>query len=123
MKKPNATRNDFSTRIIQRDVSFQVSFNFLNDEDQTKAHMATLGQVMKNLRSKLQEHRVNAVEESSRAVDPNQKRKTECYTFLQLLPHKRTYSKLMPQEDTGRRTETNQKRKNCPEESHLHPKL
>ena len=42
MENPNATWNDFSTRIIQRDVSFQVSSNFLNDEEQTKAQMATL---------------------------------------------------------------------------------
>ena len=41
---PNATWNDFSTRNIQRDVSFQVSSNFLNDEEQTTAQMATLGQ-------------------------------------------------------------------------------
>ena len=33
MEKPNATWNDFSTRIFQRDVSFQVSSNFLNDEE------------------------------------------------------------------------------------------
>ena len=50
MLNPNATWNDFSTRIIQRDVSFQVSSNFLNDEEQTKAQMATLGQEMNNLR-------------------------------------------------------------------------
>ena len=65
MENPNATWNDFSTRIIQRDVSFQISSNFLNDEEQTKAQMATLGREMKNLRSELQEHRVNAVEGSS----------------------------------------------------------
>ena len=51
MENPNATWNDFSTRIIQRDVSFQLSSNFLYDEEQTKARMATLGQEMKNLRS------------------------------------------------------------------------
>ena len=33
MENPNATLNDLSTRIIQRDVSFQVSSNFLNDEE------------------------------------------------------------------------------------------
>ena len=73
MENPNATWNDFSTRIIQKDVSFQVSSSFLNDEEQTKAQMATLGQEMKNLRSELQEHRVNAVEGTTRAVGPNQK--------------------------------------------------
>ena len=50
MENPNATWNDFSTRIIQRDVSLQVSSNFLSDEEQTKAQMATLGQEIKNLR-------------------------------------------------------------------------
>ena len=40
MEHPNATWNDFSTHIIQKDVSFQVSLNFLNDEEQTKAALA-----------------------------------------------------------------------------------
>ena len=72
MENPNATWNDFSTRIILRDLSFQVSSSFVNDEKQTKAHMATLGQEMRYLRSESQEHRVNAVEGNSRNVDPNQ---------------------------------------------------
>ena len=49
MENPNATWNDFSTRINQRDVSVQVSSKFLNDEEQTKALLATLGHEMKNL--------------------------------------------------------------------------
>ena len=53
MEHPNATWNDFSTRIIQKDVGYQVSSNFLNDEEQTKVQMASLGQEMKNLRSEL----------------------------------------------------------------------
>ena len=61
IENPNATWNVFSTRIIERDVSLQVSSNFLNDEEQTKAQMVTLGQEMKNLRSEIQEHRVKAV--------------------------------------------------------------
>ena len=72
MEHPNATWNDFSTRIIQRDVSYQVSSNFLNDEEQTKVQLASLGQEMKNLRSELQEHRVSALE-NPRQPDPNQK--------------------------------------------------
>ena len=86
MKNPNATWNDFSTRIIQRDVSFQVSSKFLNDEEQTKAQMATLGQEMKNLRSELQEHRVNAVEGTTRAVDPNQKGRQDATRFCNYCP-------------------------------------
>ena len=71
MEIQNTTWNDFSTRIIQREVSFQVSSNFLSDEEQTKAQMATLGQERKNLRLELQEHRVNAVKRNPRTVDPN----------------------------------------------------
>ena len=81
IENPNATWNDFSTRIIQRDVSFQVSSNFLNDEEQTKAQMATLGQETKNLRSELLEHRVNAVEGNSRTADPNQKGRQNATRF------------------------------------------
>ena len=81
MENPNATWNDFPTRIIQREVSIQVSSNFLNDEEQTKVQMATLGQEMKNLRSELQEHRVNAVEGTTRAVDPNQKGRQNATRF------------------------------------------
>ena len=72
MQNPIATWNDFSSGIIQRDTSFQVSSNFLSDEEQTKAQKATLRQEMKNLRSELQEHRVSAVNGSPRTVDPSQ---------------------------------------------------
>ena len=81
MEHPNATWNDFSTHIIQKDVSFQVSSNFLNDEEQTKAELASLGQEMKNLRTELQEHRVNAVEGTSKPVDPNQKGRQNATRF------------------------------------------
>ena len=81
MENPNATWNDFSARIIQTDVSFQVSSSFINDEEQTKAQIATLGQEMKNLRSELLEHRVNAVEGNSRTADPNQKGRQNATRF------------------------------------------
>ena len=81
MKNPNATWNKFSTRTIERDVSIQVSSNFLNNEEQTKAQMATLGQEMKNLRSELQEHRVNAIKREPRTVDPNQKGRQNATRF------------------------------------------
>ena len=80
MEHPNATWNDFSTRIIQRDVSYQVSSNFLNDEEQTKVQLASLGQEMKNLRSELQEHRVSALE-NPRQPDPNQKGRQNATRF------------------------------------------
>ena len=81
MENPNATWNDFSSRITLRDVSFQVCSNFLNDEEQTTAQMATLGQEMRNLRSELLEHRVNAVEGNSRTKDPNQKGRQKATRF------------------------------------------
>ena len=49
MENPNATWNDFSIRIFQTDVSFQVSSKFLNYEEQTKCQMATLAQEIENL--------------------------------------------------------------------------
>ena len=81
LETPNATWKAFSTRIMQRGVSFQVSSNFLNDKEQTEARMATLGQEMKNLRSELQEHRANAVEGNPRTVDPNQKGRQNATRF------------------------------------------
>ena len=62
-------------------MSFQVSSNFLNGEEQTKAQIATLGQELKNLRSELQEHQVNRVEENCRPLLPNQKRRQNATQF------------------------------------------
>ena len=71
MKNPNATWKDSSTRIIQRDVSYQFSSNFLNVEEQTIVQLASLGRKMKNLHSELQEHQVKALE-NTRQPDANQ---------------------------------------------------
>ena len=71
MQHPNATWNDFSTLLINKDVSYQVSTSLLNNEEQNKAQMASLGQELKNLRTKLKEHRVNALEGNQKPVDPN----------------------------------------------------
>ena len=76
-----ATWNDFSTRIIHRKLFCQISSIFLNDEEQTSDQMATLGQEVKNLRSALQEDRVNAVEGNSRTVEPNQKGRQNATRF------------------------------------------
>ena len=73
MEHPNATWNDFLTHLNNKDVSYQVFTSFLNDEEQNKAQMASLGQELKNLRTELKEHRVNALEGNLRPVDPNQK--------------------------------------------------
>ena len=47
MEHPNATWNAFSTHLFNNDVSYQVSTSFLNDEEQHKAQMASLGQELK----------------------------------------------------------------------------
>ena len=72
MEHPNATWNIFSIIIIQRAVSYQVSSSFLNDEEQAKVQLASLGQEKKKLRSELQEHRVNTLENPCHP-DRNQK--------------------------------------------------
>ena len=54
--------------------NLQLSSNFLNDEKQTKAQMALLGQEIKNVQLELHEHRVKAVEGNPQTVGPNQKK-------------------------------------------------
>ena len=81
MEHPNATWNDFSTHLINKDVSYQVSTSFLNDEEQNKAQMASLGQELKNLRTELKEHRINALERNQRPADPNQKGRQNATRF------------------------------------------
>ena len=82
MEHPNATWNDFSTHLFNKDVSYQVSTSFLIDEEQNKAQMASLGQELKNLRTELKEHRVNALEGNQRPVDPNQKGRQNATRFF-----------------------------------------
>ena len=82
MEHPNATTwNDFSTHSINNDVSYQVSTSFLNNEEQNKAQIASLGQELKNLRTELKEHRINALEGDQRPVDPNQKGRQNATRF------------------------------------------
>ena len=47
MEHPNATWNDFSTHLVIKDVSYQISTSFRNDEEQNKAQMSSLGQELK----------------------------------------------------------------------------
>ena len=84
MEHPNATWNEFSTHLINKDVSYQVSTNFLNDEEQNKAQMASLGQELKNLRTELKEHRINALEGNQKPIEPNQKRRQNATRFCVL---------------------------------------
>ena len=81
MEPQKATWNDFSTNLINKDVSYQVSTDFLDDEEQNKARMASLGQELKNLRTELKEHRINALEGNQKPIDFNQKGKQNAITF------------------------------------------
>ena len=73
MECPKATRNDFSTHNIQEDVLLQVCSNFLHDVEQIRNELPTMHQERRNLRTKLQEHRVNCMEGNFRPWAPNQK--------------------------------------------------
>ena len=81
MEHPNATWNDFSTHLINKDVSCQVSTRFLNDEEQNKAQMTALGKELKNLQTELKEHRVNTLEGNMKPIDPNQKGRQSATRF------------------------------------------
>ena len=81
MEHPNATWNDFSTHLINKDVSYRVSTSFLNDDEQNKAQMASLGQELINLRTELKEHRINALEGNQRPVNPNRKGRQNATRF------------------------------------------
>ena len=90
MEHPNATWNEFSTHLINKDLSYQVSTGFLNDEEQNKAQMASLGQELKNLRTELKEHRINALEGNQRPVHPNQKGRQNLQGFVDIVEPKDT---------------------------------
>ena len=73
MEHPNATWNALSTHLINKNIFYQVSTSFISDEEQNEAQMASLGQELKTLRSKLKKHRINALEGNQKPFDPNQK--------------------------------------------------
>ena len=94
MEYPNATWKDYPTRLTQREVSCQVFSNFLNDEEETRAQIATQVQEIKKLQSELRKYRVGAIEGNSRPV-AQIKKKTKCNTILQLCLCEKTHSKLV----------------------------
>ena len=81
MEHPNATWNKFLTHLIKKDVSYQVSTSFLNDEEQNKAQRASLGHELENLRTELKEHRENALEGNQRSVHTKQKGRQNATRF------------------------------------------
>ena len=84
MEHPNASWANFSTHSINKDVFYQVSNRFLNDEEQNKAQTASLGQETKKLRTELREHRVNAVERNQKPIDPNEKKSRMPQSFVDI---------------------------------------
>ena len=91
MEHPNATWKDFSTHVFKKDVSYQVSTIFLNDEGQNKAQMASLEQELKNLRTELKEHRVNGLERNQKPIHPHQKGRQNATKFCRTNGHTRNY--------------------------------
>ena len=122
VENPNTTWNEFSTPNNSKRRILPILFQLLEWWGANQSPNGFIGTKMKNVRSELQEHRVNAVEENSWPVDPNQKGKQNA-TILQLLPYEWTHSKLVSLENTRRRIETDWDRKNCWEKSHIHSGL
>ena len=81
MEYPNATWNEFSTHIFQKDVMLQLFSKFLHKVEQIKTELPTLGEEMSNLRVELQDHRVNAMEGNSRPWAPTQRGKQKSVRF------------------------------------------
>ena len=81
VEHPYAAWNELSTHLFNKDVKYQVSTSFLNDEEQHKAQITSLGHELKNLPTEPSQHRVNAVEGNQRHIDPNQKGKKKTTRF------------------------------------------
>ena len=54
---------------------------FQKDEEQNKAQMAPLVQELKNLRTEMKEHRLNALEGNQKPFDPNKKGRQNATRF------------------------------------------
>ena len=77
MDCPNATRNDFSTQNFQEGVMLQVCSNFLLEVEHMGNELATMRQEFRNLRTELQEHRVNCMEGNFRPWAPTKRETTK----------------------------------------------
>ena len=77
---------------------------------------------MKNLRTELQEHRVNVVEGTSKPVDPNQKGRqnaTRFCIFCRTNGHTPSWGRKKIRDEELKK---NRKRKNCGKKSYLYTK-
>ena len=81
MESPNAFWNDFCTHNFQEDIMLPVCSKFLHDMEQIKTELSTMRKEMRNLRTELQEHRVNCMEGNSRPWAPTQKGKQKTVRF------------------------------------------
>ena len=81
MEHQNSTWNDFSTKLNNKGVSYQVSTNYLSDEEQNEVQMSSLGHEIKNLSTELKKHRVNVLEGNQKPIDPNQKARQDATRF------------------------------------------
>ena len=73
MGHPNATWDDFSRHVIDKDLAYQVSATWLNDDEQNKKQMETMSKQLKDLTMTVKETSVNALAIASKPVDVNQK--------------------------------------------------
>ena len=103
---PNATGIDSCIQKLQEYVMLQVCSNFLNYLEQIKIQLATMRQERRNIRTKLQEHRVNCIQGNFRPRAPTQKRNQKTVRFCSYC-HKNGHTpkwcrKKMPEKEKGR---------------------
>ena len=81
MGHPNATWDDFSRHVIDKDLAYQVSATWLNDDEQNKKQMETMNKQLKDLTMAVKENSVNALAIASKPVDVNQKGRQNATRF------------------------------------------
>ena len=81
MGHPNATWDDFSRHVIDKDLAYQVSATWLNDDEQNKKQIETMNRQLKDLTMAVKENSVNALAIASKPVDVNQKGRQNATRF------------------------------------------
>ena len=81
MGHPNETWENFSLFVIDKDLAYQVSANWLNDDGQNKKQMETMSKQLKDLTMAVKENSVNALAIASKPVDVNQKGRQNATRF------------------------------------------
>ena len=71
----------FSQHVINKDLTYQVSASWMNDEEQNKTKLDDLGREMKDLKNLVQEHTISALNTVAKQIDVNQKGRQNATRF------------------------------------------